>query len=74
MLVASGANEGPKFKKEGDKKMKFVSKIAEKILSHCSKCGGCPVGKIMDAQAEIEGKGNPTAKKALKREAKNQSP
>jgi len=33
--------------------MKIISKITEKILSYCSTCGGCPMGKIMDAQAEM---------------------
>ncbi len=36
--------------------MKFVSKIAEKILGYCSKCGGCPMAKMIDAQAETGGK------------------
>ncbi len=36
--------------------MKIVSQIAEKILNHCSKCGGCPVAKIIDGQAETGGK------------------
>lgn len=53
--------------------MRIVSKIAEKILSHCSKCGGCPIAKLMDAQAETGGKDDTPAKKALRREAKSQS-
>ena len=36
--------------------MKVVKKIAEKILSYCGKCGGCPIGKIMDAQVKTEGR------------------
>ena len=42
--------------------MKIVSKIAKKILNHCSKCGGCPMAKIMDAQAETGEKGSTTSK------------
>jgi hypothetical protein len=53
--------------------MKIVSKIAEKILCHCSKCGGCPVAKIMDAQAEAGGKDKTLAKKTLRQETKGQS-
>jgi len=52
--------------------MKVVKKIAEKILSYCGKCGGCPIGKIMDAQ--VERKGDTQAKKRLGQGAKNQSP
>jgi hypothetical protein len=43
--------------------MKIVSKIAEKISSYCSKCGGCPMAKIMDAQ--VERKGDTSEKKSL---------
>jgi len=43
--------------------MKIVSKIAEKILSYCSTCGGCPIGKIMDAQAETGKKDNTPTKR-----------
>ena len=46
--------------------MKVVKKIAEKILSYCGKCGGCPIGKIMDAQVETGGKDKTLAKKTLK--------
>jgi len=52
--------------------MKIASKIAEKILSYCSKCGGCPMSKIMDAQLEIGGKDSTPAKKTLRREAQSQ--
>ncbi len=44
--------------------MKIVSKIAEKILSHCSKCGGCPIAKIRDTQAET--KDNTSSKKSMR--------
>jgi len=46
--------------------MKIVSKIAEKILSHCSECGGYPIAKIRDAQAET--KDNTSSKKSMRQE------
>jgi len=48
--------------------VKIVSKIAEKILSHCIKCGGCPIARMMDAQAEIED--NTSLKAQLEKESK----
>ena len=51
--------------------MKIISKIAEKILSHCSKCGQCPMAKIVDTQAEPGVKGETPTKKTLAQEAKN---
>jgi len=51
--------------------MKIGRQIAEKILSHCSKCGGCPVAKLMDAQSE--GKGSTQGKKTLGQKSKGQS-
>jgi len=42
--------------------MKIISKIAEKILSYCSQCGGCPIGKIMDVPPEKGRKDNAPTK------------
>jgi len=42
--------------------VKIVRRIAKKILNHCSKCGGCPMAKIMDAQAETGGRDSTTSK------------
>jgi len=50
--------------------MKIITKVAEKILSHCSKCGGCPIAKIMDAQAET--KDETSSKAQLDKESKMQ--
>jgi hypothetical protein len=50
--------------------MKIVNKIAGKILSHCSKCGSCPMAKIIDAQAET--KDDTSSKAQLEKESKMQ--
>jgi molybdopterin synthase catalytic subunit len=44
--------------------MKIVGKVAEKILGHCSKCGGCPMAKLMDAQGKTGGKDETTHQRA----------
>ncbi|HIH97250.1 MAG TPA: hypothetical protein HA348_07255 [Thermoplasmata archaeon] len=49
--------------------MRIGRQIVEKILGHCSKCGGCPVAKLMDAKAET--KDDTPAKKTLRGEAKS---
>jgi len=54
--------------------MKIGRQIAEKILSHCSKCGVCPVAKLMDAQMETERVGQLPAKKTLRQGVQSQSP
>jgi hypothetical protein len=50
--------------------MKIGRQIAEKILGHCSKCGSCPMAKLMDAQAET--KDDTSSKAQLKKENKTQ--
>ena len=54
--------------------MKIARQIAEKTLSHCSQCGGCPMAKIMDTQMETEREGQSPAKKTLRQGAQSQSP